>query len=305
MKKLLNKLKFAVMPAKKDEETLLRWLNSDSEKEEKAEPDKKEQEDPSTRPLADQVIKRLSEIIEEHQQYPCVNNQLGCQFKRSYMPLFEKDNMYIHIAFNKQGGVANVCGLVAKLEHARKKDEMESTLTSNLPDCKVSEAIADVFMLRYNKQCHIIKKDPEQIAIDSMLVLNTEKSDLKKNEREWLKLMATNMNKEEFDILEKLLIYTIRRDNFKETLDVFLRTKKELIGGSCQSVVLAFNSLINDFPLGDEDISIANIGEYLQHTHNLDNGELIRTLIELFFCMGYEKEINGYATGFVDIKTLS
>jgi len=125
---------------------------------------------------------------------------------------------------------------------------------------------------------------------------------LVKTEQEWLDTMLGSLENDDSDNLKKLLNYSIRAKNFKETLEIFLRTKKELKLGCCGSIIESFKLLARELPIHEDRLSIAYIGAYLEQRLGLEKKELFRVIVELFFCMGYDKEIAGYITGFTDIS---
>ena len=138
----------------------------------------------------------------------------------------------------------------------------------------------------------------------SNLVFDPYVSDrsLKQVEKEWLNSMRTSLIGRDYEILLHLLQHSIIVHGFQETIEHFLSTKKELEPGSCSLVINSFKYLAREFLFNELTISVAQIGSRLEQMFNLKPKEIFSVLVELFFCMGYEKEIKGYTTGFIELN---
>jgi len=252
-------------------------------------------------PLIKQVIDKTKETVDGPQVYPCADPEFNCEYRRDYMPLFEKDEVYIKVAFDDERKVTHVCGLLSRFQREqRKKGKVEQNNFPSMQDCQVSQAIIEVLNPGERIASIAAGKITKEINFPSMLVLDDGYHGLLKSEQEWLNTTLYTLRNNECDILDRLLKYSIRAKNFKETLEIFLSTKKELQPGSCNSVIESFKSLAREFPIEGEKLSVAHIGLYLEQTQNIEKDELFRVILELFFCMGYDKYVMGYATGFTD-----
>lgn len=119
-------------------------------------------------------------------------------------------------------------------------------------------------------------------------------------EKEWLNSMQANLVDSEYEILLHLLQHSVRAHSFRETIEHFLNTMKELEPGSCNKVITSFRYLASDFQFSEQTISVAQIGSSLDRVFNLKPKDIFSIIVELFFCLGYEKEIKGYTTGFIE-----
>ena len=124
---------------------------------------------------------------------------------------------------------------------------------------------------------------------------------LKRVEKEWLDSMHASLINSDYEILLHLFQHSIIARGFQETIEHFLSTKKELEPGSCSVVINSFKYLAREFQFNELTISVAQIGSSLEQMFNLKPKEIFSILVELFFCMGYEKEIKGYTTGFIEL----
>ncbi len=289
----LNKLnKLFKRPPLEDEQTLTELLKDGNPKKKPL----------PISPLMRQIIEKAEESIDGPQIYPCADPEFNCEYRRDYMPLFEKDEAYIKVAFDDKRKVTHVCGLLPKFQREqRKKGKIEQKNFPTMPDCQVSQAITDVLKPGDRIASLSAQKTTTKIISQSMLVPDDGYHGLLKSEQEWLNTTLYTLHNSDCDILEHLLKYSIKTKNFKETLEIFLSTKKELQPGSCSSIIESFKSLAREFPVHGDKLSVAHIGLYLEQTQNIEKNELFRVILELFFCMGYDKDVMGYATGFTDI----
>jgi hypothetical protein len=124
---------------------------------------------------------------------------------------------------------------------------------------------------------------------------------LKGVEKEWLDSMHASLIDSDYEILLHLLQHSIIARGFQETIEHFLSTKKELEPGSCSVVINSFKYLAREFQFNELTIPVAQIGSSLEQMFNLKPKEIFSIFVELFFCMGYEKEIKGYTTGFIEL----
>jgi len=112
--------------------------------------------------------------------------------------------------------------------------------------------------------------------------------------------MHASLIDSEYKILLHLLQHLIIARGFRETIEQFLITRKELELGSCSVVINSFKYLAREFQFDEQTISVAQIGSSLEQMFNLKPRDMFSVIVELFFCLGYEKEIKGYTTGFIE-----
>jgi hypothetical protein len=226
------------------------------------------------------------------------------------MPLFENKNAYIKVAFDKADNVTHVCGLLPRLQHEKesKKIDDENITLSKMPNCLLSHAIAELSLASKNNisvarnGVYQGQTAPMQQQI-SNFVFDPYVSDrsLKGVEKEWLDSMHASLIDSDYEILLHLLQHSIIARGFQETIEHFLSTKKELEPGSCSVVINSFKYLAREFQFNELTIPVAQIGSSLEQMFNLKPKEIFSIFVELFFCMGYEKEIKGYTTGFIEL----
>jgi hypothetical protein len=226
------------------------------------------------------------------------------------MPLFEKKNAYIEVAFDKADNVTHVCGLLPRLQHEkdRKKIDDENITLSKMPNCLLSHAIAELSLASKNNisvaryGVYQGQTAPMQQQISNFVFYPyVSVRSLKGVEKEWLDSMHASLIDSDYEILLHLLQHSIIARGFQETIEHFLSTKKELEPGSCSVVINSFKYLAREFQFNEQTISVAQIGSSLEQMFNLKPKEIFSIFVELFFCMGYEKEIKGYTTGFIEL----
>ena len=129
---------------------------------------------------------------------------------------------------------------------------------------------------------------------------NAASRSLKGLEKQWLDSMQASLVDGEYQILLDLLQHSIVTHGFREKIEHFLSTKKELQPGNSSVVKESFKYLAREFELKEQVISVARVGTSLEQRFRLQPKEIFSTVVELFFCLGYEKEIKGYTTGFIE-----
>ncbi len=257
-----------------------------------------------------QALEVLKKLEFDGGIFICSSPDFECYFKKKYMPLFEKKNAYIKVAFDKADNVTHVCGLLPRLQHEKDREKIddENITLSKMPNCLLSHAIAELSLASKNNisvarnGVYQGQTAPMQQQI-SNFVLDPYVSDgsLKGVEKEWLDSMHASLIDSDYEILLHLLQHSIIARGFQETIEHFLSTKKELEPGSCSVVINSFKYLAREFQFNEQTISVAQIGSSLEQMFNLKPKEIFSIFVELFFCMGYEKEIKGYTTGFIEL----
>ena len=257
-----------------------------------------------------QALEVLKKLELDGGTFICSSPDFECYFKKKYMPLFDEKNAYIKVAFDKADNVTHVCGLLPRLQHEkdRGKSEDENRTLSKMPNCLLSRAIAELSVASKNnlsKAGHGVyggqTASTQQQNSNFVLAPHVSVHSLKGVEQEWLDSMHTPLVDSEYQILLHLLQHSIIARNFKETIEHFLMTKKELEPGSYSVVINAFRYLAREFQFNEQTISVAQIGSSLEQMFNLKPREIFSVIVELFFCLGYEKEIKGYTTGFIEL----
>ncbi|MBV1905009.1 MAG: hypothetical protein KUG75_02950 [Pseudomonadales bacterium] len=254
--------------------------------------------------LVQQVVSTLSELVDETTVYPCAAPDFKCEYLRDYMPFFEKDDAHIKIAFDEKRVPTQVCGQLARIHKVCGSGEpsQSNAMVASMPKCQVSQSISEVMMLGLKKNFHAIKKTNHHMDANSMLLFEDGFQNLREREQEWLDMMLASLSKEAADNLVHLMKYSIKSEGFTKKLENFLSTKKVLQEGSCTEVTIAFKNLATEFPIESDKIIIPSIGLFIAQSQDIDCEALFRVLVELFFCMGYDKEIVGYTTGFTDVN---
>ena len=257
-----------------------------------------------------QALEVLKKLEFDGGIFICSSPDFECYFKKEYMPLFENKNAYIKVAFDKADNVTHVCGLLPRLQHENdhKKIDDENITLSKMPNCLLSHAIAELSLAPKNNTSvarngvYQSQRAPMQQQI-SNFVFDPYVADrsLKGVEKEWLDSMHASLIDSDYEILLHLLQHSIIARGFQETIEHFLSTKKELKPGSCSVVINSFKYLAREFQFNEQTISVAQIGSSLEQMFNLKPKEIFSIFVELFFCMGYEKEIKGYTTGFIEL----
>jgi hypothetical protein len=176
-----------------------------------------------------------------------------------------------------------------------------------MPNCLLSDAIAELSLASknnisvarngvYQGQTAPMQQQISNFVLDPYVSVPS----LKGVEKEWLDSMHTSLVDSDYEILLHLFQHSIIARGFQETIEHFLSTKKELSPGSCSVVINSFKYLAREFQFNEQTISVAQIGSSLEQMLNLKPKEIFSIFVELFFCMGYEKEIKGYTTGFIE-----
>jgi len=257
-----------------------------------------------------QALEVLKKLELDGGTFICSSPDFECYFKKQHMPLFEKKNEYIKVAFDKADNVTHVCGLLPRLQHEKGREKIgdENITLSKMPNCLLSHAIAELSLASknnisvtrnsvYQGQTAPTQQQNSNFLFDpfvSVLSLNG-------GEKEWLDSMHASLIDSDYKILLHLLQHSLIARGFQETIEHFLSTKKELEPGSCSVVINSFKYLAREFQFNEQTISVAQIGTSLEQMFNLKPKEIFSIFVELFFCMGYEKEIEGYTTGFIEI----
>jgi len=257
-----------------------------------------------------QALEVLKKLEFDGGIFICSSPDFECYFKKKYMPLFEKKNAYIKVAFDKADNVTHVCGLLPRLQHEKdcKKINDENITLSKMPNCLLSHAIAELSLASknnisvarngvYRGQTAPMQQQISNFVLDPYVSVGS----LKGAEKEWLDSMHASLIDSDYEILLHLLQYSIIARGFQETIEHFLSTKKELEPGSCSVVINSFKYLAREFQFNEQTIPVAQIGSSLEQMFNLKPKEIFSIFVELFFCMGYEKEIKGYTTGFIKL----
>jgi len=263
----------------------------------------------SSRFFALQALEVLKKLELDGGTFICSSPDFECYFKKKYMPLFDEKNAYIKVAFDKADNVTHVCGLLPRLQHEkdREKIEDEKRTLSKMPNCLLSKAIAELSVASKNKIAKVgdgvyggQTASTQQQGSNFVLAPHVSVHSLKGVEKEWLDSMHASLVDSEYKILLHLLQHSIIARNFRETIERFLMTKKELEPGSYSVVINSFEYLAREFQFNEQTISVAQIGSSLEKMFNLKPKEIFSVIVELFFCLGYEKEIKGYTTGFIE-----
>ena len=140
------------------------------------------------------------------------------------------------------------------------------------------------------------RQQRSNIVFDQNISLDS----LKAVEKEWLNSMQASLIDSEYEVLLHLLQHSIVAYGFQQKIEHFLKTRKELEPGSSSIVVSSFEYLAREFQFDGQTISVAKIGTSLQQRFHLKCREIFSIIVELFFCLGYEKKIKGYTTGFIE-----
>ncbi len=148
----------------------------------------------------------------------------------------------------------------------------------------------------YQDRAASAQQQSSNIVLDPYISVGS----LKGVEKEWLNSMHASLVDSEYEILLHLLQHSIIARGFQEKVEHFLDTRKELEPGSCSVVINSFKYLAREFRFNEQTISVAQIGSSLERMFNLKPREIFSIIVELFFCLGYEKEIKGYTTGFIE-----
>ena len=257
-----------------------------------------------------QALEVLKKLELDGGIFICSSPDFECYFKKEYMPLFENKNAYIKVAFDKADNVTHVCGLLPRLQHEKDRKEIddENITLSKMPNCLLSHAIAELSLASknnisvarngvYQGQTAPMQQQISNFVLDPYVSVRS----LKGVEKEWLDSMHASLIDSDYEILLHLLQHSIIARGFQETIEHFLSTKKELEPGSCSVVINSFKYLAREFQFNEQTISVAQIGSSLEQMFNLKPKEIFSIFVELFFCMGYEKEIKGYTTGFIEL----
>ncbi|MDH3218749.1 MAG: hypothetical protein OEO19_04370 [Gammaproteobacteria bacterium] len=276
-----------------------------------------------------QALEVLKKLELDGGTFICSSPDFECYFKKKYMPLFEEKNAYIKVAFDKANNVTHVCGLLPRLQHEKDRNKLddEKITLSKMPDCLLSHAIGELSLASKNnvsKAGNVVNQGQtastqQQISkarnvVNQGQTASTQQKisnfvfdpyasirSLKGVEKEWLDSMHASLIGSEYEILLHLLQYSIIARGFQETIEHFLITKKELQPGSRSVVINSFKYLAREFQFNEQTISVAQIGSSLEQMFNLKPKETFSIIVELFFCLGYEKEIKGYTTGFIEL----
>jgi hypothetical protein len=258
-----------------------------------------------------QALEALKKLELDGGIFICSSPDFECYFKKEYMPLFEDKNAYIKVAFDKADNVTHVCGLLPRLQHEKdhKEIEDENITLSKMPNCLLSHAIAELSSPASKNNISVARNGvyqgqtaPMQQQISNFVFdPYVSARSLKGVENEWLDSMHASLIDSDYEILSQLLQHSIIARGFQETIEHFLSTKKELEPGSCSVVINSFKYLAREFQFNEQTISVAQIGSSLEQMFNLKPKEIFSIFVELFFCMGYEKEIKGYTTGFIEL----
>ena len=257
-----------------------------------------------------QALEVLKKLEFDGGIFICSSPDFECYFKKKYMPLFEKKNAYIKVAFDKADNVTHVCGLLPRLQHEKDREKIddENITLSKMPNCLLSHAIAELSLASknnisvarngvYQGQTAPMQQQISNFVLDPYVSVGS----LKGVEKEWLDSMHASLIDSDYEILLHLLQHSIIARGFQETIEHFLSTKKELEPGSCSVVINSFKYLAREFQFNEQTIPVAQIGSSLEQMFNLKPKEIFSIFVELFFCMGYEKEIKGYTTGFIEL----
>jgi hypothetical protein len=255
-----------------------------------------------------QALEALKTLELEGGKFICSSPDFECYFKKKYMPLFEEKNAYVKVAFDKADNVTHVCGLLPRLQHEKKsnKTKDENLTLSKMPNCLLSHAIAELSLAPQNnlsKAGNAVYQGQtasmQQQGSNFILAPYSSGRSLQGPEKEWLDSMQASLIDNEYGILLHLLQHSIIAHGFQEAIEYFLSTKQELEPGSCSVVIDSFKYLAREFPLDEQIISVAQIGSSLKKRLDLKPNEIFSVIVELFFCLGYDKEIKGYTTGFI------
>jgi len=264
---------------------------------------------PESRFFVMQALQAVNKLERDGGTFVCASPDFECYFKKGYMPLFEEKNAYIHIAFDEADNVTHVCGLLPRLQHEkdRNKAEDEKITLAKMPDCLLSQAIAElsrVSSIGASKSGNVMfhghmgsaQQQDSNFVFDPLVSENS----IKDAEKEWLDSMHAALVDSEYKILLHLLQYLIVTRGFRETIEQFLETRKELQPGSRSVVIDSFRYLAGEFQFDEQTITVARVGSSLEQVLNLKPRETFSVIVELFFCLGYDKEIKGYTTGFIE-----
>ena len=257
-----------------------------------------------------QALQVLKKLELDGGTFICSSPDFECYFKKKNMPLFEKKNAYIKVAFDKTDNVTHVCGLLPRLQHEKDREKIddEKITLSKMPNCLLSHAIAELSLASKNNISNARNDvyqgqtaSTQQQISNFVFARHVSVHSLKGVEKEWLDSMHASLIDSEYEILLHLLQHSIMTRDFQETIEHFLITKKELEPGSCSVVINSFKYLAREFQFNEQTISVAQVGSSLEQMFNLKPKEIFSIIVELFFCLGYEKEIKGYTTGFIEL----
>jgi len=255
------------------------------------------------------ALQEVNKLEREGGTFVCASPDFECYFKKAYMPLFEEKNAYIHIAFDEADNVTHVCGLLPRVQHEkdRNKTEDEQITLAKMPDCLLSQAIAEVSRsasveasraggVMFHGHMGSAQQHDSNFVFDPLSAENS----LDDAEKEWLETMHVSLVDGEYKILMHLMQYLIVTRGFRETIENFLATRQELQPGSRSKVIESFRYLARAFQVDEQTITVARIGSSLEQALNLTPKATFSVIVELFFCLGYDKEIKGYTTGFIE-----
>ena len=274
-----------------------------------------------------QALEAVKKLELDGGTFICSSPDFDCYFKKTYMPLFEEKNAYIKVAFDKAENITHVCGLLPRLkqEKEQEKTEDEKMTLAKMPDCLLSRAIEQVSRAPITSRTRNVvnqgrteyvrqQSSKAENALYQRLTTSTGKhstnivfepsisgGSLKGVEKEWLNSMHASLIDSEYKSLLHLLQHLIIVRGFREKIEHFLNTKRELQPGSCSVIINSFKYLAREIQFNQKTISVAQIGSRLEQKFNLKPKENFSTIVELFFCLGYEKEIKGYTTGFIEL----
>lgn len=275
-----------------------------------------------------QALEAVKKLELDGGTFICSSPDFDCYFKKTYMPLFEEKNAYIKVAFDKAENISHVCGLLPRLkqEKEQEKTEDEKMTLAKMPDCLLSQAIEQVSRAPITSRpgnvvnqgrTEYVKQQSAKAdnAMYQRLTTSAGKNSsnilfepsisggsLKGIEKEWLNSMHASLVDSEYKSLLHLLQHLIIVRGFREKIEHFLNTKKELQPGSCSAIINAFKYLAREAQFNEQTISVAQIGSRLEQRFYLKPKENFSTIVELFFCLGYAKEIKGYTTGFIELS---
>ena len=189
--------------------------------------------------------------------------------------------------FAHQGGTASTQRQTDKAENVSHRGQAESTRQQK---SKTRDTAYHGHEVPMRQQRSNVVADP-----------NFSIGSLKGAEKDWLNSMKDSLIDIEFQTLLHLLQHTIISRGFHQRIEHFLNTRQELEPGKCSTVIRSFEYLAREFQFSEHTLSVARIGSSLQRRFDLKPKEIFSTIVELFFCLGYDKEIKGYTTGFIEL----
>ena len=276
-----------------------------------------------------QALEALKKLEFDGGSFICSSPDFECYFKKKYMPLFEEKDAYIKVAFDEAENVTHVCGLLPRLQNEKEREKTgdENITISKMPNCLLSKAIAKLSVapahnvsragnVVYQGQTASRQQETSKVRninyqgrstsrqqqVSSFVFdPNASGRSLEGGEEAWLNSMHASLVDGEYKILLHLLQHSIIVRGFREKIEHFLISRKELQPGKYSVVINAFKYLAREFQFNQQTISVAQIGTSLEQKFNLRPKEIFSVIVELFFCLGYEKEIKGYTTGFTEL----